>query len=276
MKYLLSTITFLTIAAAVVAAQTPSRQALSSEPSNEINSAATRSRIVGPRVANHAERPRKEAGGNTTSGVNSSSPASPSVKSTSSSATAASALASIYRVGTGDVLDIRLPNTTTHDSTLYTIFKNGTIEYPLLSSPLAVAGMTTDEIARTLANQIKVIKAATVNVSMRDYASHSIVVGGLVDNPGKKILRREAVPLYALLAESSVRPEATMATIIRDGKEETSVSLKDAQAMSTLVSSGDAIRISGATSAASQYVYVGGDIHAAGEKTFRQGDRKSV
>jgi polysaccharide export outer membrane protein len=182
-----------------------------------------------------------------------------------------STLPSMYSVGPGDVLDIRLSNTASRESTLFTVFQNGSIEYPLLDRPLVVAGMTTDEIARMLSTQIKVIKAPKVSVSVRDYMSHTIVISGLVDNPGTKVLRRQVMPLYALLAEASVRPEATAVTIVRNGKEGTPLSLKDEQVMATLVSSGDAIRLSGGSAVPGQYIYVGGDVAVPGEKNFRSG-----
>ena len=176
----------------------------------------------------------------------------------------------IYHVGVGDVLDIRLTNLPTRESTLYTILKNGMLEYPLLSEPLSVAGMTTDEIANLLSNQIKVIKTARVSVSVRDYASHAVVITGLVDSPGRKTMRREAMPLFAVLAEALPRPEATVATIVRGDKSQT-VSLSNVPSMSTMVFAGDVIKISGADARATRFVYVGGEVVSRGEKEFRDG-----
>jgi protein involved in polysaccharide export with SLBB domain len=176
----------------------------------------------------------------------------------------------VYHVGVGDVLDIRLTNLPTRESTLFTILKNGLLEYPLLSGPLPVAGMTTDEIARLLSDEIKVIKAARVSVSVRDFASHAVVVTGLVDSPGRKTMRREAMPLFAVLAEALPRPEASLAIIARAGNSQT-VSLSDEPAMATLVLPGDVINISGGSRVATRFVYVGGDIESRGEKEFRDG-----
>lgn len=176
-----------------------------------------------------------------------------------------------YKVGAGDVLDIRLPNTPAHESTLFTVLKNGTVEYPLVNGAISVEGLTLDEIGRLLASQIKVLRTAKVNVSVRDYESHGIVLSGLVDSPGRKALRREAMPVYALLAEASVRPEATTLTIVHNGKEGPPLALRNEQAMATLVFSGDIVRISSIDTATSQYVYVGGDLASPGEKSFRQG-----
>lgn len=186
------------------------------------------------------------------------------------SLTRAVAPTAIYQVGIGDVLDIRLANLPTRESTLFTVMKNGVLEYPLLNGSLVVAGLTTDEIARLLCNEIKVIKTARVSVSVRDYASHAVVISGLVDSPGRKALRREAMPLYAVLAEALPRPEAAVATIVREGKEQT-ISLKNEQAMTTLVLPGDVIKVSGGNTAATRFVYVGGEVASPGEREFREG-----
>ena len=174
---------------------------------------------------------------------------------------------SIYRVGIGDVLDIRLTNMGTRESTLFTVMKNGYLEYPLLAAPMSVVGLTPDEIARRLVAQIKVIQNPRPAVAVRDYASHTVLVTGAIDNPGRKILRREAVPLFAILAEALPRPDAAVVTLVRNGKEIT-FSLATNSDMSTLVMSGDTIRVS---ARAKQFVYVGGDVVTSGEKEFREG-----
>jgi protein involved in polysaccharide export with SLBB domain len=176
----------------------------------------------------------------------------------------------VYRVGIGDVLDIRLANMPTRESTLYTVMKNGVVEYPLLNGPVSVVGLSSDEIARLLSTEIKVIKAPRVSVSVRDYASHAVVVTGLVDSPGRKVLRREAMPLYTVLAEALPRSEATLATLARNGKTET-FALNNEQAMSTLVMPGDTIKVSGNPVSAKGFVYVAGDVASPGEKEFRDG-----
>lgn len=176
----------------------------------------------------------------------------------------------LYQVGIGDVLDIRLANMPTRESTLYTVLKNGLLEYPLLNGPISVAGLSTDEIAQLLSSEIKVIQSARVSVSVRDYASHAVLVTGLVDSPGRKTLRREAMPLYAVLAEALPRAEATTATVTRGGKTDT-VPLANEQAMSTLVLPGDIVKVSGDDATAKGFVYVAGDVTSPGEKDYRNG-----
>lgn len=181
--------------------------------------------------------------------------------------TASATVTAVYRVGIGDVLDIQLANVATRESTLFTVLKDGVVEYPLLPKPMIVTGLTTQEIARRLTAEIKVIQGARALVSVRDYASHAIVINGLVDNPGRKVLRREAMPLFAVLAESLPRPDATTATVLRNGKE-IILSLSNSQDLATLVMSGDTIKISAMPK---RFVYLGGDVASAGEKEFRDG-----
>lgn len=178
--------------------------------------------------------------------------------------------ATAYRVGVGDVLDIRLANMPTRESTLFTVLSPGVVEYPLLSGAVSVDGLTTEEIAALLSREIKVIDSPQATVTVRDYASHAITINGMVDSPGRKVLRREAVPLYTVLAEALPRPEATSVTIIRGGKHQ-SLSMANEQSMSTLVLAGDIIRVSGDSAAPKKFVYVGGDVAATGEREFRDG-----
>jgi protein involved in polysaccharide export with SLBB domain len=179
----------------------------------------------------------------------------------------ATAPTSIYRVGVGDVLDVRLTNVATRESTLFTVMKNGQLEYPLLAAPISVAGLTPDEVARRLSMEIRVLQNADVSVNVRDYASHNVFVSGAVDSPGRKVLRREALPLFALLAEALPRADATTAVLNRNGKE-TTLSLANNNDMSTLVMSGDVVKIS---SPAREFIYIGGDVAAPGEKEFHSG-----
>ena len=173
----------------------------------------------------------------------------------------------IYRVGVGDVLDIRLANVATRESTLFTVMKNGQLEYPLLAAPIPVAGLTPDEVARRLSTEIRVLQNPHVSVDVRDYVSHNVVVSGAVESPGRKVLRREAMPLFAVLAEAFPRADATTAVLNRNGKEMT-LSLANINDMSTLVMSGDVVNIS---SPAKEFIYIGGDVASPGEKEFHTG-----
>src|SRR6266496_6224808 len=137
-------------------------------------------------------------------------------------------LTGIYKVGVGDVLDIRLLNSTTSRSTLFTVMDAGLIEFPLVGGSMAVAGLTTDEIRARLGAELKrraVQENAPLSVGVRQYVSHTAIITGLVGIPGTKILRRETVPLFVILAEAQPRLDAARATIMRGSGVGTTVDL---------------------------------------------------
>jgi protein involved in polysaccharide export with SLBB domain len=177
----------------------------------------------------------------------------------------------VYRVGPGDVLDIQLADYPSRNSTLFTVLDDGVLEYPLAGNPIVVGGLTTVEIATLLRQRIKIFENPQVKVDVRDYASHAISISGFVGAPGTKILRREAVPLYTMLAEASVLPEAARATITRPGAAPIVVDLKDAKLSATLVVPGDAIKVTGLPPAPAQFFFVGGEIKSPGQKPFHAG-----
>ena len=189
------------------------------------------------------------------------------------SPTAANPLTSTYLIGVGDVLDIRLlNNANSRESTLFTVLTGGFIEYPLIGDPLSVTGLTTDEIRAKLVSELQrraVYDQPQVAVTVRDYSSHTVMVSGLVNMPGAKILRREAVPLYVVLAEAQPRPEAGLATIVaRANGRSTTVNLSDQAAMNTLVHSGDVVTIAARPP---QFFYIGGQVNTPGQRDFHAG-----
>jgi protein involved in polysaccharide export with SLBB domain len=116
-------------------------------------------------------------------------------------------LTEIYRVGAGDILDIRLLNLANNKSSLFTVSDGGVIDLPMAGGTLTVAGFTPEEIQSFIAAELKrraVDEKAQVSVSVRQYLSHSVTVTGLVIHPGTRFLRLEMVPLYVFLAESQL------------------------------------------------------------------------
>ncbi|MDQ1638832.1 MAG: polysaccharide biosynthesis/export protein VpsN [Pyrinomonadaceae bacterium] len=175
----------------------------------------------------------------------------------------------IYRVGVGDVLDIQLNNNPSQESTLFTVLSGGMLEYPLAGSPLQVTGMTASEIAATLRTKIKLFEDPAVVVNVRDYASHTVTVSGFVAAPGNKTLRREAVPLYALLAESLALPDAARATVTR-ATGTISIDLNDPNLSATLVLPGDIIKVLG-PAAVTEFFFVAGEVKLPGQKAYHSG-----
>jgi protein involved in polysaccharide export with SLBB domain len=182
------------------------------------------------------------------------------------------ALTSVYRVGAGDVIDIRVGDKPSGDSTLFSITSAGLLEHPNLLKPLPVAGLTVDEIRDALSKDLKRQALADnpqVSVAVRDYQSHTILVSGLVKDPGTKILRREAIPLYVVVADAQPLPEAGRVSVVHaDSAEISIVELTEAEQMKTLVHRGDVITIQANPA---QFFYVSGDVKAPGEKPFRRG-----
>jgi len=192
-----------------------------------------------------------------------------SAKKTPAKVSVTAASTQVYFVGPGDVLDIQLSNYPSRNSTLFTVLPEGVLEYPLAGNPIVVCGMTTVQIATLLQQRIKIFDNPKVKVDVRDYASHTVTIIGFVSAPGTKILRREAVPLYTMLAEALVLPEAARAMITRQGAPPINVDLKDARLSAALVVPGDVIKVTGVAPA--QFFFVGGEIRSPGQKPFHAG-----
>jgi polysaccharide export outer membrane protein len=180
-------------------------------------------------------------------------------------------LTEIYRVGIGDVLDIRLLNSPTNRSTLFTVMAGGAVDLPVAGGAIKVAGLTPEEIQARIAVELKrraVEEKAQVSVGVRQYVSHSVMVTGLVVNPGTRFLRREAVPLYVVLAESQLRNDAGRVLIMRGGINAEVLELNDPQTLNVTVQSGDVITVSNKPQ---EFYYIGGRVNAPGQKSFQAG-----
>ncbi|HEX8633661.1 MAG TPA: polysaccharide biosynthesis/export family protein [Pyrinomonadaceae bacterium] len=207
-----------------------------------------------------------------TTGASAAPPAAASNVAAATTAAAAVSPTALYRVGVGDILDIRLAGGMSKDSTLYTIMSTGMLDYPLAGEPFNAVGMTPEEVGARLSTELKrrgVYDRAQFRIVVREYASHTATVSGLVDQPGAKVLRREAVPLYVVLSEANPRAEAGRAVIISraTGRSKT-IDLADSAALNELVSHGDIINI---TARPQEFFYIGGQINAPGQKDFHPG-----
>ena len=180
-------------------------------------------------------------------------------------------LTKIYRVGPNDVLDIRI-NDSASQSTLFTVTAAGLLEHPMLAEPLAAGGLTTDEISSRIESELKrraLQENPKVSVGVRDYASHMILVSGLVKDSGTKIIRREAIPLYVVVADAQPLPEAARVTVLRNETNQTfDIELAESSEMNLLVRPGDVITLHPSVT---QFLYIGGEVKQPGEKTYRRG-----
>jgi protein involved in polysaccharide export with SLBB domain len=181
------------------------------------------------------------------------------------------ALTRIYRIGPNDVLDVRVADSTTSESTLFTVTTSGLLEHPILAEPMHVGGLTVEEISTRILNDLKrrALESTKVTVGVRDYASHTILVSGLVKDAGTKILRREAIPLYVVVADAQPLPEAARVTVMRNEANQLfDVELTEVSDMNLLVRAGDVVTLH---ANATQFLYVGGEVKFPGEKTYRRG-----
>ncbi|HZI87048.1 MAG TPA: polysaccharide biosynthesis/export family protein, partial [Pyrinomonadaceae bacterium] len=179
-------------------------------------------------------------------------------------------LTRVYHVGAGDVLDVRLGDNGASQS--FTVTPSGLLEHPILSEPMPVAGLTVEEIQSRLEADLKrraVNENPKVMIGVLEYLSHAIIVSGLVKDPGTKLLRREGIPLYVVIADAQPSPDAGRATLIRHQTgEAVVVDLSKPTEMNLIVRSGDVITVD---SNPKQFFYVGGEVKAPGEKLFRPG-----
>ncbi|HEX7174208.1 MAG TPA: tetratricopeptide repeat protein [Pyrinomonadaceae bacterium] len=175
----------------------------------------------------------------------------------------------LYRLGVGDVLDIRLLNERTDKSTLYRVLPGGLLEYPLFSEPLSVEGQTVEEAAERIAQELRrraIEDDPRVLVNVREYVSHAVIVSGLVAEPGTKILKREEVPLYVLIADAQPLPEAGRVLVTSHATGlRTEVALEDQAAMAVPVRRGDVLMV---TKMSQQFYYVSGGVVSPGQKEF--------
>jgi polysaccharide biosynthesis/export protein len=184
----------------------------------------------------------------------------------------------VYQIGIGDVLDIKILNAKAKESTLFTVLEGGFIDYPLAGNePIQVTGLTTEQIEQILRENIKLFENPEVVVKVRDYQSHLIDVIGLVEKPGKKALRREAIPLFAIKVDAIVQSKANQ-LIVRRGDQVEKLNLKDSATDNFLVKTGDILEFtyidqeSAIVSNQPQFYYTKGNgLISGGEKPFRAG-----
>ncbi len=181
-------------------------------------------------------------------------------------------LTRLYKVGVGDVLDIRIPGNMTEESTLFTVSSSGQVEHPILGHAVKVLGLTTEEISDLVGAELKrrsIAGGANPEVGVRDYNSHTILVSGLVKEPGTKILRREAIPLYVVLADAQPLPEASQVTVMsQQTVKSRTIEIANAAQTSMLVRPGDVLTVQPPLK---QFFYIGGEVKSPGELPFRPG-----
>ncbi|MDT7779791.1 MAG: protein O-GlcNAc transferase [Acidobacteriota bacterium] len=178
----------------------------------------------------------------------------------------------LYRVGPGDVLDVSVLNGREHRTTSHQVTPAGLLDFSKLSTPLKVAGLTTEQIAAQVRSELMRFNDSPtpeIAVGVREYVSHAIIVSGMVKEAGTKILQREGVPLYVIIAYAQPLPGAGQALVVAHSTgRSTAVDLSDARALKMLVRPGDVIDV---RTRPEQYVYIAGAVRQPGQKRFHVG-----
>ena len=151
----------------------------------------------------------------------------------------------LFTVGIGDVLAIEIRNGVT-STTICTVRTDGSIDFPLAGASVMVRGQSVEEISETLIKAVKLYEKPLISVTIRESASHTVLVTGLVAIPGTHHLRRDAVPLFVIRATATVDPKANKVNIRRasDAKRESHI-LADPLVDNILVYPGDEIEFTG-------------------------------
>ena len=178
----------------------------------------------------------------------------------------------VYRVGPGDLLDVRLNGGGARRASIHEVTPTGLLDHPALKEPLPVAGLTPEEVGARLGAALGRRASGTtpeVAVGVSEYRSHAIIVGGMVKESGTKILQREGVPLYVIVAYAQPLAGAGQAVIVsRADGTETAIDLSDSAGMKTLVRQGDVVTL---RALPRQFVYVAGAVREPGQREFHAG-----
>jgi protein involved in polysaccharide export with SLBB domain len=171
----------------------------------------------------------------------------------------------VYRVGPGDVLDVRMTAASgARRAATYEVTPSGLLDHPALKEPLPVAGLTPEEVGARLQAAL----GAETAVGVSEYKSHAIIVGGMVKETGTKILQREGVPLYVIVAYAQPLAGAGQAVVVSRAGGEKAIDLTDAEGMKTLVRQGDVVTL---RALPRQFVYVAGAVREPGQREFHSG-----
>jgi len=187
-----------------------------------------------------------------------------------SSPASAASLTKLYRVGPGDVLAVKVGAATT-DPLLITVDSHGILTRPNFAESVKVNGLTVDDISAQLEKALMhgSTNRVPVSVEIHEYVSHVIMVGGLVKEPGPKILRREAIPLYVVITDAQTLPEAERVIVMRHESNQTfTIDLTQPSEMNLLVRPGDVVTLQANPK---EFFYMSGEVKTPGEHLFRRG-----
>jgi polysaccharide export outer membrane protein len=96
-----------------------------------------------------------------------------------------------YRIGAGDVLDVRIYNRPQLSRDAVRVEGNGLIRMPLIETEIQAACLTEGELAKEIAGRYaKYYRNLQVDIFVREYQSHQIAIIGAVNEQGRFQLQR--------------------------------------------------------------------------------------
>jgi polysaccharide export outer membrane protein len=96
-----------------------------------------------------------------------------------------------YRIGPGDVLDIRILNRANLSRDAVRVEGNGTIRMPLIDAPIQAACFTESELAKEIATSyLKFYRNPQVDVFIKEFKSSQVAIIGFVGEQGRYQLQR--------------------------------------------------------------------------------------
>jgi polysaccharide export outer membrane protein len=114
-----------------------------------------------------------------------------------------------YRIGPGDVLDIRILNRPNLSRDSVRVEGNGTIRMPLIEGAISAACMTETELAKSIAERyLKYYRNPQVDVFIKEFKSSQVAIIGHVGEQGRFMLQRRIRLLELLTYAKGPAPNA--------------------------------------------------------------------
>lgn len=114
-----------------------------------------------------------------------------------------------YRIGPGDVLDIRILNRPNLSRDAVRVEGNGMIRMPLIETEVQAACQTEGELAKEIANRyLKFYRSPQVDVFIKEYHSRQVAIIGAVNDQSRFELQRRIRLLELLTYAKGPSPKA--------------------------------------------------------------------
>lgn len=114
-----------------------------------------------------------------------------------------------YRIGPGDILDIRILNRPTLSREAVRVEGNGMIRMPLIETEIQAACKTEGELAKEIADRyLKFYRKPVVDVFVKEYHSKPVAIIGAVNEQSRFELQRRVRLLELLTYAKGISPKA--------------------------------------------------------------------